>query len=169
MASLCSLSDLPFFLPFLPWQGPLSPKHHLFFCSWTFYSTSILNHLVSETRTTGKVLGGEGFSKEQDNVRGEHVLEGLKPSCCQERIEANKWHILETTYTAVGQGRLFWCNASLRALPQPNSSPLQSEFKFQGLIYSHSRELCDSFSDTGSQAAVCCWMRQALPRRGLKA
>lgn len=42
-------------------------------------------------------MGGEGFSKEQDSVRGEHVLEGLKPSCCQERIEANKWHILEST------------------------------------------------------------------------
>lgn len=34
MGSLCSLSDLPFFLSSLPWQSPsLSPKHHLVFCS----------------------------------------------------------------------------------------------------------------------------------------
>lgn len=59
MISLCSLSDLPFFFPFLPWQGPLSLKHHLFFSSWTFYSISILTHLVPEAWITGKVLGGK--------------------------------------------------------------------------------------------------------------
>lgn len=58
MVSLCSLSDLPF-LPFLSRQGPLSPKHPL--VHGHFYSTSILNHLVSETGTTGKVLWGGRF------------------------------------------------------------------------------------------------------------
>lgn len=39
MVSSASLSDLPFFLPLLAWQGLQSPEDHLFFCSWTFYST----------------------------------------------------------------------------------------------------------------------------------
>lgn len=49
MVSSASLSDLPFFLPLLAWQGLQSPEDHLFFCSWTFYSTSILNQLLSDS------------------------------------------------------------------------------------------------------------------------
>lgn len=61
MVSLPSLSDLPFFFPLLAWQGLQSPKDHLFFCSWTFYSPSILNQLLPDSwkrLRAGKVLMG---------------------------------------------------------------------------------------------------------------